>query len=179
LQVVNVFFLLGGNGMLTKWFGTPTPRQSARESFFRPELEALENRLSPSGMGGGDGGNNVHIMNNIHNNIHINNSFNGANLAFMGFPQSTLAGFFTMLYQQAAAINAPAANALVGAEAQLAVDEFLSFEGSSGLSSTISSLQSSIAANPLESTTVGVLLGDVTFDLVLSSMVSTNFSATI
>jgi hypothetical protein len=162
--------------MLTKWFGTRTPRQPTRECFVRPELEALEDRLPPSGMGGGDGGNNVHINNNIHNNIHINNSFNGSNFAFMGFPQSTLAGFFTVLYTQAAAINATAANSLVAAEAQLAVDAFLSLEGVPGLDSTISSLQSSIASNPLESSMVGMLLGDVTFDLVLGAMAGPSLS---
>lgn len=160
--------------MRTRWFGTPP--QSPRENFFRPELEALEDRLPPSGppsgMNGGHDGNNVHIMNNVHNNIHINNSFNGQNLAFLGFPQSTLQGFFTMLYKEAAAINPTAANTLVADEAQLAVDAFLSLEGVSGLDSTISSLQSSIASNPLESSMVGMLLGDVTFDVVLGSLAS-------
>lgn len=164
--------------MLTKWFGTRTPHRPTRDCFVRPELEALEDRLPPSSVhGNGDNGNgnNVHNMNNIHNNVHINNSFNGSNVSFGGFPQSTLEGFFTVLYQQAAAINPTAANSLVGAEAQLAINEFLSFEGVPGLGSTISSLQSAIAANPLESSTVGMLLGDVTFDFVLNAMVGAKF----
>jgi hypothetical protein len=119
---------------------------------------------------GGDGGDNNHNMTNIHNNIHINNSFNGQNLAFMQFGESTLAGLFKTLYTQAAAINPTAANSLVADEAQLAIDAFLSLEGVSGLDSTISSLQSAIASNPLESSTVGMLLGDVTFDLVLGGL---------
>lgn len=168
--------------MRTKWFGTRIPHQPTRETFFRPELEALEDRLPPSGppsgMNGGDGDhNNVHVMNNIHNNIHINNSFNGQNLAFMAFPQNTLQGFFTILYKDAAAINATAANSLVANEAQLAIDGFLSLGGVSGLDSTIDSLQSAIASNPLESSAVGILLGDVTFDLVLGAMAGSDLSA--
>jgi hypothetical protein len=174
--------------MLTNWFGTRTPRLLTRERFIRPELEALEDRLPPSSMHGGDGGNNGHNMDNIHNNVHITDSFNGAtnsfntnsfnnalngqNLALLAFPQSSLRGFFTTLYKDAAAMNATAANALVADEAQLAIDAFLSFEGVSGLSSTISSLQSAIATNPLESSAVGMLLGNVTFDVVLQGLAS-------
>jgi hypothetical protein len=173
--------------MLTKWFETRTPRLPTRERFFRPELEALEDRLPPSGAHGGDGGNNGHNMNNIHNNVHITDSFNGntnsfntnsfnsavsgQNLSLLAFPQSSLRGFFTTLYKQAAAINPTAANALVADEAQLAIDAFLSFEGVPGLSSTVSSLQSAIASNPLESS-VGMLLGNVTFDVVLQGLVN-------
>ncbi len=168
--------------MLTKWFDTRTPRLPTRERFFRPELEALEDRLPPSAVHGGDGGNNGHNMNNVHENVHIVNSFNGAtnsfnsaltgqNLSLLAFPQASLQGFFTVLYKQAASINAKAANALVADEAQLAIDAFLSFEGVPGLSSTISTLQSAIASNPLESSSVGVLLGNVTFDVVLHGLV--------
>jgi len=170
--------------MLTKWFSLRTPRQPEREHFFRPELEALEDRLPPSAPGsmhGGDGGSNVHIMNNVHtvNSFNGNtNAFNGQNLAFLALPQSTLTGFFVTLYKDAAAINASAANALVADEAQLAIDAFLAFEGVSSVSSTISSLQSAIAANPLESSAVGMLLGDVTFDIVLQGLLNSNFSAT-
>lgn len=179
--------------MLTKWFGSRTSRLPLRESFFRPQLEALEDRLPPSSVhGNGDGGNgnNVHIMNNNHNNIHINNSFNGntnsfngafngQNLGLLAFPQSTLSGFFTMLYTQAASMNATAASSLVADEAQLAIDAFLSFEGVPGLSSTVSSLQSAIGSNALESTPVGMLLGDVTFDIVLQGLVTSPLSGTM
>lgn len=164
--------------MLTRWFGKPSPRPPAQDCFFRPELEALEDRLPPSSVHGGDGGHN-----NVHNNVHITNSFNdasnsfnsavsGQNLGLLALPQSNLQGFFTTLYKQAASINATAANSLVADEAQLAIDAFLSFEGVSGLSSTISSLQSAIASNSLQSSAVGTLLGNVTFDLVLQGLVA-------
>lgn len=169
--------------MLTRWLGMRLPRHSARGCFVRPELEALEDRLPPSAMHGGDGGNNVHNINNIHENVHISNSFNdasnsfnsalaGHNLGLLAFSQGNLQGLFTTLYKQAAAINATATNSLVADEAQLAIDAFLSFEGVSGLSSTISSLQSDIASNSLSSSPVGILLGEVTFDMVLQGLVN-------
>ncbi|MHB1422269.1 MAG: hypothetical protein ACYC3I_03540 [Gemmataceae bacterium] len=167
--------------MLRKWFGTRTSRQSARECFFRPELESLEDRLPPSSMQGGDGGKNFHDMNNIHNNVHItdsfNNALNGQNLGLLALPQSNLQGFFTMLYKQAASINSAAANALVADEAQLAIDALLSFRGVSGLSPTISSVQSAIASNSLETSAVGRLLGDVTFDVVLQGLVNSSLAS--
>ena len=169
------------------------PYHSQTDRFVRPQLEALEDRLPPSavhgnagdhGHGGGPSGHdNVHIQDNVTNNVHITitnsfngstftNAFNGQNLALMALPQSNLQGLFTMLYKQAASINATAANALVADEAQLAIDAFLSFEGIPGLSSTVSSLQRAIASNSLESSPVGLLLGDVTFDVVLQGLVS-------
>lgn len=176
--------------MFTEWFGKRTPRLPTRERFYRPELEALEDRLPPSSMHGGDDGNNVHNMNNTHNNVHINNSFNGAtnsfntvfnsqNLGLLAFPQSSLQGFFTTLYKQAASINATAASSLVADEAQLAIDAFLSFEGVPGLSSTMSSLQSAIASNSLESSAVGMLLGNVTFDVVLQGLIGSPLASGI
>ena len=186
--------------MLTKWFGTRMPYHAQTDRFVRPELEALEDRLPPSavhgdggdnGQGEGDQGHqNVHIQHNVNNNIQITitNSFNGStftnalngqNLALMALPQSTTQGLFSTLYQQAAQINAAAANTLVAAEAQLAIDTFLTFEGTPGLASNISSLQSAIASNPLETTSVGVLLGQVSFDVVLGGLVhSPSSSAT-
>ena len=182
--------------MLTKWFGTRSPAHPARANFIRPELESLEDRLPPSSMHGhgGDNGNgdsspvqaNVQIHDNVHNNVHITNSFdgstimnafNGQNLGLFALPRSSMQGLFTTLYTQAAMINAPAANALVGDEAQLAIDAFLTFEGIPGLSSMISSLQTAIASNTLESSAVGVLLGQVTFDVVLEGMVSSSQSS--
>jgi hypothetical protein len=168
-----------------------SPRQPARDCLARPELEALEDRLPPSSVHGNNHGN------NDHNNIHITNSFNtatntyntitnsfngasnsfnsalgGQNLGLLSFPQSKLQNFFTVLYKQAASINAGAANALVADEAQLAIDAFLSLEGQSGLSSSINSLQSAIAANTLENSAVGTLLGEVAFDVVLQALTS-------
>lgn len=52
--------------MLTKWFRTRSPRSPELSRFFRPELEALENRLVPSnvlpmhGPGDGNGNGNGH-----------------------------------------------------------------------------------------------------------------------
>jgi hypothetical protein len=86
-------------------------------------------------------------------------------------------GLFSTLYNQAAQINGTAANTLVTAEAQLAIDTFLTFQGVPGLASNISSLQSVIASNPLETTSVGVLLGQVTFDVVLEGLVHSPLSS--
>ena len=184
--------------MLTKWFGTRMPYYAQTDRFVRPELEALEDRLPPSavhgdggdnGQGEGDQGHqNVHIQHNVNNNIQITitnsfngstftNAFNGQNLALMALPQSTTQGLFSTLYQQAAQINAAAANTLVAAEAQLAIDTFLTFEGMPGLASNISSLQRAIASNSLETSSVGVLLGQVTFDVVLEGLVRSPLSS--
>jgi hypothetical protein len=186
--------------MLTKWFGTRMSHHAQTDRFVRPELEALEDRLPPSaahgnggdnGQGDGDGGHaNVHIQHNVNNNIQINitNSFNGStftnalngqNLGLLALPQATTQGLFSMLYQQAAQINAAAANTLVANEAQLAIDTFLTFQGMPGLASNISSLQSAIASNPLETSSVGVLLGQVAFDVVLEGLVRSPFSSSV
>lgn len=71
--------------MFGKWFGTRSPRSSAEENRFRPQLEYLEGRLAPSsmGMGHGQGNDNsqgnendspgqTNVHTNDHTNIHIN-----------------------------------------------------------------------------------------------------------
>jgi hypothetical protein len=186
--------------MLTKWFGTRTPYHVETDRFVRPELEALEDRLPPStvhghgghhGNGGGPPGHeNVHIQENVHNNTNINitdsfngstftNAFNGQNLGLMVLPPSTMQGLFASLFKQAAQINAAAANTLVANEAQLAIDTFLTFGGMPGLAPNISSQQSAIGSNPLETSSVGILLGQVTFDVVLEGLVRSPFSSAV
>ena len=131
---------------------------------------------------------NVHIQENVHNSTNINitnsfngstftNAFNGQNLALMALPQSTMQGLFSTLFKQAGQINAAAANTLVADEAQLAIDTFLTFGGMPGLASNISSLQRAIASNSLETSSVGVLLGQVTFDVVLEGLVRSPLSS--
>jgi hypothetical protein len=188
----------GGSKMLTPWFGTRRMSHSEADRFVHPELEVLEDRLPPSSVHGNDGHHNngggppahenvhiqdnMHIQENVHNstNITISNSFNGStftnalngqNLMLMALPSSTMQGLLSSLYKQAAQINAAAANSLVANEAQLAIDTFLTFEGMPGLASNIGSLQSAIASNPLEKSSAGVLLGQVTFDVVLEGLV--------
>lgn len=175
--------------MLTKWFGTRSSRSPKHGGFFRPQLEALEDRLPPSsvhGNGGNDGNNvhnNVHNMNNIHNNIHITGSFNGSfngneimgvvgsqNLGLLMIPQSNLQGLFTMLYKDAVSQNATAANALLGEEATLAFDTFLMFEGVSIPSSTITNLENAIAMNESALSGDAALLGPVTYAVVLQGL---------
>lgn len=184
--------------MFTRWFGIRTPCHAETNRFVRPVLEALEDRLSPSsvhgnggddGQGGGPPGHeNVHIRDNVTSNVNITitnsfngstftNAFNGQNLALMALPHSTMQGMFSTLYNQAAQINAAAANALVADEAQLAINTFLTFQGVPGLASNISFLQSAIASNQLETTSAGVLLGQVTFDAVLEGLVSSPLSS--
>jgi hypothetical protein len=160
--------------MLTRWFGPRTLRQSTRECPFQPQLESLEDRLSPSGLGIGDGGINLPLMNNTHANI--NNSFNGQNLFLQGLPQSTLQGLFSTLYTQAGSLNVTAASLLMADEAQMALDAVLTSQGIANLSSSINALQNAIAANPMEYTMVGQLLGNVTFDMVARGMGGSSLS---
>jgi len=133
---------------------------------------------------------NVHIQDNTHNNTSITitnsfngstftNAFNGQNLGLMALPQSTMQGLFSTLFSQAAQINAAAANGLVADEAILAIDTFMTFGGTAGLTSNISSLQNAIASNPLETSSVGVLLGQVTFDVVLEGLVQSPLSSAV
>ncbi len=74
-------------------------------------------------------------------------------------------------------IHVAAANTLVVDEAQLAIDTVLTFEAMPGLASNISSLQSAIASNQLETSSVGVMLGQVTFAVVLEGLVHSPLSS--
>jgi hypothetical protein len=155
--------------MLTKWLGTRSPRSPECNCFFRPQLEALEDRLPPSGMNGGNDGGNVHIMNNIHNNIHITNSFNGNTNSFNG---SFNGGFL---------LTMPQLGSLITDEIVAAVDTYLTSPAISALlpSSVVSTLKTDLgkldtAIAGLEgSSPILSALGTAVFDMTLNALTST------
>ncbi|HEY7311391.1 MAG TPA: hypothetical protein VH643_18665 [Gemmataceae bacterium] len=178
--------------MFTKWFGTRTLRQPAKaECFFRPELEALEDRLPPSsvhGMGGdngngnGNGNGGGHV--NIHENIHITNSFNNATNSFNGStflapPQQAAVGGLSLLSSLLAAeLGNSNLNTLLNDEIALAVDSFLVMQPGimavpslvSSLKTDIGTLTNAIGMNPLENSPIGHALGMVAFDVTMDAL---------
>ena len=176
--------------MFTKWFGTRTLRQPAKaEYFFRPELEALEDRLPPSsvhGMGGDNGNGNGSDHVNIHENIHITNSFNGSTLTnsfngmfpgvfFLGQGQQAAVGQLLALSSLLATeLSNSNLGSLIDDEVALAVDTVLFNQGLSSVIPTlkgdISMLNTAIAANPLSSTPIGQAVGMLAFDATMDAL---------
>jgi hypothetical protein len=182
--------------MFTKWFGTRTLRQPAKaEYFFRPELEALEDRLPPSslqGMGGNNGNGNGSDHVNIHDNIHITNSFNGSTLTnsfngmfpgvfFLGQGQQAAVGQLLVLSSLLATeLSNSNLGSLIDNEIALAVDKFLLTQPGimtvpslvTTLNGDISALNTAIATNPLESTPIGQAVGMLAMDVTTDALMA-------
>ena len=190
--------------MFAKLIGTRTSRRTEVDRFFRPELEHLEGRLTPSGGNGhghdgpppGHQDNNppppvVSTTNHVHNNVHITatnsfnttintttnitNSFNGS--SFLAPPQQSsvqLLNLFSSLL--AKEMGNSQLGSLLSDEIALAVDNYLlpfaSSVGITTLKGDISTLQSAINANPLESTPVGQLFGTLVYDVTTAALTS-------
>ncbi len=183
--------------MLARLFGSRTTRPSERGRSFRPELEHLEDRLTPSPMGGPGGppdhgppdhgppgGPPGHInahdsfnttitdsFNTSINNVTVNQYFNVAQMP-QAQVQQQLTGNLVVAYQQ----NLSALIQLVGDEFRLAADTYFSFTGSffnnTALVTDMHNLQLSIQQNPLEAATSGEAVGYLVFDLALGAYVS-------
>jgi hypothetical protein len=176
--------------MLTKWFRTRTPCRRETERFFRPELEALEDRLPPSSVhGAGDNGN-VSTQDNVHLNIHINNSFNNASNAFNGmFPgvlflaqgqQAAVGQLLALSSLLATELSNSNLGSLIDEEIALAVDKFLLTQPGinsvpslvTTLNGDISALNTAIAANPLEGTALGQAIGMLAFNVTKDALMT-------
>lgn len=121
---------------------------------------------------------------NVHNNIHITDSFNNATNAFnssMGLGATSLSptqsasvgaliGLSALI---AAETGSSDLSMLIDDEIALAVDTYLSNQSGvtiSSLSTDISTLKAAIAANPLESTLIGSVVGTLAYDVTLSAL---------
>jgi hypothetical protein len=157
--------------MFTNLFGTRTPRRPERGRFFRPELEPLEDRLSPSSL---QGGGNENPFNNPHIDATI--SFNAAAMATAGTSFDQLAGRFLNSYNLAAQQNAPQTNALVFNEFMLAASAYfstvlpLSGTTSAAFQTYGNSLQDAINQNPMEQTQLGQWTGTLAFALMTKAL---------
>lgn len=114
-----------------------------------------------------------------HNNIHINNSFNGVPLpgfSMLSAGQSVVLGkLFLLSDLLATELSSSNLGSLINDEIALAVDKYLaSFPAVASaiptLSTDISTLQSDTAANPLESTPLGSIVGMLAFDVASTAL---------
>lgn len=188
--------------MLTKWLTDRSSCAAKDDSSFRPWLESLEERNAPSSFGPGDDqgdeghghhgppsapGNNA----GINSNINAHGSFNGSTITdsfnntinytinLMPSQQASLAGLFSAGFALSG-MN-PQLGTLVNDEIALAVDTYLTSPAISSvlpasvvnsLNSDKATLSAAIAANPLEGTVFGQVVGTVAYDVTLHALTS-------
>lgn len=156
--------------MLTRWFRTRTPRSPQRDPFFRPQLECLEGRLAPSGLGPmddhGNGNGNGHdhdhggppphagVSNGISSGVNAHSSFNGSTITdsfnntinntiiLMPSQQAAVGGMLSLASLLAGGLSSPQLGSLLNDEIALGVDTYLN---TLGLSNVIPTLPGDIA----------------------------------